>query len=101
MTRLLTAAFAMLLLAAAPLHAETLTLHDAIARALSFAPSLTMATATSDLSEARTREMRAPMMPSVSAGGEYYQAPGYDEVILGLSPLAPRLSSTLPSRIST
>ena len=40
-----------------------------------------MATATSDLSEARTREMRAPMMPSISAGSEYYQAPGYDEVI--------------------
>ena len=40
-----------------------------------------MATATSDLSEARTREMRAPMMPSISAGAEYYQAPGYDEVI--------------------
>jgi adhesin transport system outer membrane protein len=40
-----------------------------------------MANATSDLSEARTREMRAPMMPSISAGAEYYQAPGYDQVI--------------------
>ncbi len=49
--------------------------------ALRFAPSLEMATATSDLSEARTREMLAPMMPAISAGAEYYQAPGYDEVI--------------------
>jgi adhesin transport system outer membrane protein len=80
-TRLFAGAIATLLLASAPAHAETLTLRDAIDRALRFAPSLTMATATSDLSDARTREMRAPMMPSVSAGGEYYQAPGYDEVI--------------------
>lgn len=80
-TRFFTAAFAMLLLIAPPAHADTLTLRDAIERALRFAPSLAMATATSDLSEARTREMRAPMMPSVSAGAEYYQAPGYDEVI--------------------
>jgi outer membrane protein TolC len=71
----------MLLIIAPSAHAETLTLHDAIDRALRFAPSLAMAAATSDLSEARTREMRAPMMPSVSAGGEYYQAPGYDEVV--------------------
>ena len=81
MTRVFSAAFAMLLFSAPPAHAETLTLHDAIDRALRFAPSLAMATATSDLSEARTREMRAPMMPSISAGAEYYQAPGYDEVI--------------------
>jgi outer membrane protein TolC len=80
-TRFFTAAFAVLLFIAAPANAETLTLRDAIDRALRFAPSLAMATATSDLSEARTREMRAPMMPSVSAGAEYYQAPGYDEVI--------------------
>ena len=82
MTRSFSAALAMLLfIAAPPALAGTLTLRDAIDRALSFAPSLAMAAATSDLSDARTREMRAPMMPSVSAGGEYYQAPGYDEVI--------------------
>ena len=81
MTRFFTAAFAMLLFIAPSAHADTLTLRDAIDRALRFAPSLAMATATSDLSEARTREMRAPMMPSISAGSEYYQAPGYDEVI--------------------
>ena len=80
-TRFFSAAFAMLLFIAAPAQAETLTLHDAIDRALHFAPSLALATATSDLSEARTREMRAPMMPSISAGGEYYQTPGYDQVI--------------------
>ena len=80
-TRVFTAAFAMLLFLAPSARADTLTLHDAIDLALRFAPSLEMATATSDLSEARTREMRAPMMPSISAGSEYYQAPGYDEVI--------------------
>ncbi len=80
-TRFFTAALAMLLFLAPSARADTLTLHDAIDLALRFAPSLEMATATSDLSEARTREMRAPMMPSISAGSEYYQAPGYDEVI--------------------
>ncbi len=74
-------ALAILLFIARPALAETLTLRDAIDRALRFAPALAMATATSDLSEARTREMRAPMMPSLSAGAEYYQAPGYDETI--------------------
>jgi len=81
LTRFFIAAFAMLLFLAPPVRADTLTLRDAIDMALRFAPSLAMATATSDLSEARTREMRAPMMPSISAGSEYYQAPGYDEVI--------------------
>ncbi len=80
-TRFCIAAFAMLLFLAPSARADTLTLQNAIDLALRFAPSLEMATATSDLSEARTREMRAPMMPSISAGSEYYQAPGYDEVI--------------------
>lgn len=75
------AACAATLLAADSARASTLTLTDAIQRALEFAPSVAMATATSDLSEARTREMRAPLMPSVSAGTEYYQAPGYAEII--------------------
>jgi outer membrane protein len=81
MTRFFFAVFAMLVFLAPPARADTLTLRDAIDLALRYAPSLEMATATSDLSEARTREMRAPMMPSISAGSEYYQAPGYDEVI--------------------
>ena len=68
MTRLFTAAFAMLFSSRRSARADTLTLHDAIDLALRFAPSLEMATATSDLSEARTREMRAPMMP-VDFGG--------------------------------
>ena len=60
-TRCFAAAFTMLLFLAPSVQAETLTLHDAIDLALRFAPSLAMATATSDLSDARTREMRAPM----------------------------------------
>ncbi len=75
------AGFAALLFAGSAAHAETLTLSDAIDRAVRFAPSLTMATATSDLSEARIDEMRAPMFPALSARAEYYQAPGYDTVI--------------------
>jgi outer membrane protein TolC len=81
MTRCFIAAFAILLSLAPSAQADILTLRDAIDRALNFAPSLAMATATSELSDARTREMWAPMMPSISAGSEYYQAPGYDEVI--------------------
>lgn len=81
MMRLFGAAVTIFLCFAPTARADTLTLRDAIDRALRFAPALAMATATSDLSEARTREMRAPMMPSISAGSEYYQAPGYDEVI--------------------
>jgi outer membrane protein len=80
-TRVFGAAFALLLFIAPPARADTLSLQDVIDLALRFAPSLAMATATSDLSEARTREMRAPMMPSISAGSEYYQAPGYDQVV--------------------
>ncbi len=40
-----------------------------------------MASGTSDLTEARAREQRAPLFPSISAGTEYYQAPGYNQVI--------------------
>lgn len=70
-------------LALSPVRADAgmLTLPDAIQRALRFAPSVAMASATGDLADARTREMRAPLMPSVSAGAEYYQAPGYAQVI--------------------
>ncbi len=70
-----------LLAVAPPVSAAPLTLADAVGKALRFAPSVAMAVATSDLSVARSREMRAPLMPSVSAGTEYYQAPGYDQTI--------------------
>jgi outer membrane protein TolC len=62
-------------------NAAALTLDQAIDRALRFAPSVEMAAAKSDLVDARAREQRAPLFPSLSAGTEYYQAPGYSEVI--------------------
>jgi outer membrane protein TolC len=61
--------------------AAALTLDQAIDRALRFAPSIEMAAAKSDLVDARAREQRAPLFPALSAGTEYYQAPGYSEVI--------------------
>jgi len=69
---------AIVMLGAAPsAHGETLTLDQAIARALSFAPTVASARAQSDLSAAMVREARAPLYPSLSAGSEYMQAPGY------------------------
>ena len=68
MTRSFIATLIVLLATAFPARAETLTLRDAIDRALRFAPSLAMALATSALSDARMREMRAPMMPVDSRG---------------------------------
>src|SRR5215472_4671030 len=67
--------------ACAPADAATLTLQDAIDRALKFAPSISMASADREMSGARAREQRAPLLPSINAGFEYYQAPGYNEVI--------------------
>ncbi|MGH7925098.1 MAG: TolC family protein [Candidatus Binatus sp.] len=61
--------------------AATITLSDAIERALHVAPSVDVAAAASDMSVAHVREQRAPLFPTVSAGTEYYQAPGYNEVI--------------------
>src|SRR5271166_6630776 len=61
--------------------AATITLSDAIDRALHVAPSVDVAAATSDMSVAHVREQRAPLFPTVAAGAEYYQAPGYNEVI--------------------
>jgi outer membrane protein TolC len=61
--------------------AATITLSDAIDRALHRAPSVDVAAATSDMSVAHVREQRAPLFPTVGAGAEYYQAPGYNEVI--------------------
>src|SRR5579871_5253607 len=79
--RLLPAAVALLLFSAPPLHAETLTLRDAIDRALRFAPSMGVSLASADLSDAQTREARAAMMPAISARSEYAQWPGYDVVV--------------------
>jgi outer membrane protein TolC len=61
--------------------AAPLTLKEAIDRALKFAPSVAMASGTSAQTDARAREQRAPLFPSITAGTEYYQAPGYNEVI--------------------
>src|SRR5579863_7491196 len=60
-----------------PAFAETLTLDQAIQRALAFAPTIASASAQSDLSAAMAREARAPLYPSLSVGSEYMQAPGY------------------------
>ena len=61
--------------------AANITLSDAIDRALHLAPSVDVAAAASDMSVAQVREQRAPLFPTVAAGAEYYQAPGYNEVI--------------------
>jgi outer membrane protein TolC len=61
--------------------AATITLSDAIDRALRLAPSVDVAAAARDMSIANVREQRAPLFPTVGARAEYYQAPGYDQVI--------------------
>ncbi len=71
----------MLLLAAGSAMAAPLTLKEAIDRALVFAPSIAVASGTSDLTEAHAREARAPLFPSITAGAEYSQSPGYNEVV--------------------
>ena len=62
-------------------HGETLTLGQAVQRALAFAPTVASAGAQSDLGAAMVREARAPLYPSLSAGSEYMQAPGYSKAI--------------------
>ena len=81
--RHLTAAvFAGAILAWAPVaSAASITLSDAIERALHAAPAVDIAAAASDMSVAHLREQRAPLFPTVGAGAEYYQAPGYNQVI--------------------
>ena len=70
------------ILAWAPVaSAASITLSDAIDRALHVAPSVDMAAAASDMSVAHLREQRAPLFPTVGAGAEYYQAPGYNQII--------------------
>jgi outer membrane protein TolC len=61
--------------------AKAITLDEAIARALKFAPSLESAAAQSDLGRARIEEARAPLFPSLGGNGEYYEPSGYDKTI--------------------
>ncbi|HZC45109.1 MAG TPA: TolC family protein [Candidatus Acidoferrum sp.] len=61
--------------------AASITLPEAIDRALHQAPSVDVAAAASDMSVAHVREQRAPLFPTVASGGEYYQAPGYNIVV--------------------
>ncbi|HVA80054.1 MAG TPA: TolC family protein [Candidatus Binataceae bacterium] len=79
--RVLAVTGVIMLLRGASVSAAPLKLHDAIDKALRFAPSIAMASGTSSLTEARAREQRAALFPSISAGTEYYQAPGYNPVI--------------------
>ena len=60
---------------------EHYSVRTVIDRALHVAPSVDVAAAASDMTVAHVREQRAPLFPTVAAGGEYYQAPGYDEVV--------------------
>jgi outer membrane protein TolC len=66
---------------AKPAHGETLILNEVIRRALAYAPSVFSATAQSDLNVATVRGARAPLYPSLSAGSEYMQAPGYSAAV--------------------
>ncbi|HJU10292.1 MAG TPA: TolC family protein [Candidatus Binataceae bacterium] len=61
--------------------AKTITLDEAISRALKLAPALDSAVAQSDLNRARVDEARAPLFPSVAGNSEYYQPSGYDKTI--------------------
>ncbi len=60
---------------------EPLTLGEAVSRALAYAPAAEIAKAQSDFADAKVRETRAPLFPSIAANGEYNQAPGYDQTI--------------------
>ncbi|MGH7813678.1 MAG: TolC family protein [Candidatus Binataceae bacterium] len=66
---------------AANCSAATITLPEAIARALRYAPAVEAANAAGELSRAHADEDRAALFPTASAGAEYYQAPGYSQVI--------------------
>ncbi len=72
-----------------PANAAELTLAEVVSRALAVAPRVALASANSDIASAQVGEALAPLLPSVSAGSEYYQAPGYNQIITngGLSSL--------------
>jgi outer membrane protein TolC len=74
-------ALVLLLVPFADAHAAPLTLADAIDRAIAYAPSVSMSAADSDVSKARAREERAPLLPALNTGVEYYQEPGYNTTI--------------------
>jgi outer membrane protein len=76
-----TASIIMIISLASLVSAASLTLEDAIARALTFAPSISSATARSDINAAQVDEARSPLLPVVTANGEYQQTPGYDPVV--------------------
>lgn len=75
------AILAALFLPGAGAEGAQITLPQAIQRALEVAPSVQSAAAATESSDARVKEQRAPLYPSLSAGAEYYQAPGYNPVI--------------------
>jgi adhesin transport system outer membrane protein len=74
-------AIAFLAMGTGRVAAAPLTLSEAIDRALIFAPAVSMVSAESEVSKARTREQRAPLFPTLTAGNEYYQAPGYNTTV--------------------
>jgi outer membrane protein TolC len=74
-------ACAFLLRSIGAIAADPLTLKEAISRALSYAPAAAIAAAQSDFSDAKVREARAPLYPTIAANGEYNQAPGYSPTI--------------------
>ena len=75
------ALFALFLFPAAGWCGEVITLAQAVSRALVFAPSVSSASANSDLSFGKLDEARAALYPDLSGAGEYNQAPGYDQRI--------------------
>ena len=79
--RIALGAIVFLAMGTARVQAAPLTLNEAIDRALIFAPSVSMVSAESEVSKARTREQRAPLFPTLTAGTEYYQAPGYNTTV--------------------
>jgi outer membrane protein TolC len=60
---------------------ETITLDQAIGRALEVAPTLANAAANSDFNHAKVDEARAPLFPTLSGAGDYQQSPGYSTII--------------------
>jgi outer membrane protein TolC len=79
--RRLLAIFGLIASCAGIANAAPLTLDDAIDRAIVHAPAVDGAKSSVELTDARVREQRAPMMPSIATGAEYSQSPGYDQVI--------------------
>jgi outer membrane protein TolC len=60
---------------------DSITLAQAIKRALAYAPSVLTAAANDEFSSGQLTEARAPLYPDLFFAGEYNQAPGYDQRI--------------------